>query len=880
MKYPILLIAILACITGYAQSPIQNLKNGIDTAITNKTATHSVTPYAVGTQMKAIADTVNTYFTKKTDTLQYSRIYGTPAALPPNGGAGGSLAGSYPNPMLNSNSVGVTQINATSPTAGQVLSWNGTSLAWSSVSGVGVSVVGVNDIKVLSGDTITNDTTYLTTNQYSDTIQIFNQPFNTGGLPVNHSISLSNTAYWTTGSNGALNFSGNAGVYTDYIHYNDTTMMENAILQTTFIYKTKVPAINSLGIELGFNSVHSVGAAQHNVRMGLCMSGANKGKIFIDQNPNTNTITYSSVSNTNINYNDTFDLTLQPTSWAMIATVHNRTQNWTISYTYGTSAATFYNAANCNISHLADSESILKWNLSSITPNYTLYLFAGYSITLGQGASVLANRWVNNALGQGNNKVAAGGGDEAEQLAGCMKEFLLLHPRAIVFDGGLAAGNDLIYGTPIAQWQASCLRSYNSCLSAGIIPIICLATPRTSLDVRPVNNWIMATFPAAYIVDMYTPLHDTSTAYAMLSIYSSGDGVHPNDSGHIVMARTFNGNNLVKKIYTAARKNNDYIFAASSPDASKASLINSNSFTSNNTFLGGLSINSRISYQQDYLLNPSGNVPSIDTILTKVDGTGTITLPVSGVVAGQELYVYHYGAVAGTVTISGVINSSGGSTQNLSTKQGLHLMYNGIGAWMIINAYSGYVNIIPNNGSATSPSIKGNLDVQGEAGGYTYKLNPTFTPDSSNNIIAVDGTGTVTMPTTGIKIGQKYTLYHYGASAGVVTVSSLLPSNVVLSPYQAIHISWNGSNWRVDASHGLSYIGSLTASGNGSNTMITIAHNLTGISSSSSLQITPRSSAAGSFLYADVDATNIYIYYSIAPASGTNNLKYSYAIKP
>ena len=71
----------------------------------------------------------------------------------------------------------------------------------------------------------------------------------------------------------------------------------------------------------------------------------------------------------------------------------------------------------------------------------------------------------------------------------------------------------------------------------------------------------------------------------------------------------------------------------------------------------------------------------------------------------------------------------------------------------------------------------------------------------------------------------------------------------------------------------------LTASGNGSSTTITIPHGLTGIDTDSFVLLTANSEPASNFKYARVDATNIYIYYSVAPATGTQNLYYSALIK-
>jgi len=75
------------------------------------------------------------------------------------------------------------------------------------------------------------------------------------------------------------------------------------------------------------------------------------------------------------------------------------------------------------------------------------------------------------------------------------------------------------------------------------------------------------------------------------------------------------------------------------------------------------------------------------------------------------------------------------------------------------------------------------------------------------------------------------------------------------------------------------YTVTLTASGNGSSTTITIPHGITGLDTDSFVVLTANSNAASNFKYATVDATNVNIYYSVAPASGTQNLFYSALIK-
>lgn len=72
----------------------------------------------------------------------------------------------------------------------------------------------------------------------------------------------------------------------------------------------------------------------------------------------------------------------------------------------------------------------------------------------------------------------------------------------------------------------------------------------------------------------------------------------------------------------------------------------------------------------------------------------------------------------------------------------------------------------------------------------------------------------------------------------------------------------------------------LTGSGTGAITTISIPHGLTGVSSSSIAIVQPINAASAGVSYVTTDATNINIVYTVAPASGTNNLSYNVSIKP
>jgi hypothetical protein len=66
------------------------------------------------------------------------------------------------------------------------------------------------------------------------------------------------------------------------------------------------------------------------------------------------------------------------------------------------------------------------------------------------------------------------------------------------------------------------------------------------------------------------------------------------------------------------------------------------------------------------------------------------------------------------------------------------------------------------------------------------------------------------------------------------------------------------------------------ASGTGSATVFTIPHGFSGMSSTSTVVATANSAAAVGYTTVTIDATNITVTYSAAPASGTNNVVWSF----
>jgi len=68
----------------------------------------------------------------------------------------------------------------------------------------------------------------------------------------------------------------------------------------------------------------------------------------------------------------------------------------------------------------------------------------------------------------------------------------------------------------------------------------CLPIPRNTADLTPLKNWISTNYPPGDIIDTWTPL--LGGVSSLNTNYDSGDGVHPNDAGHLLISQIIRAN--------------------------------------------------------------------------------------------------------------------------------------------------------------------------------------------------------------------------------------------------------------------------------------------------------------------------------------------------
>jgi lysophospholipase L1-like esterase len=161
----------------------------------------------------------------------------------------------------------------------------------------------------------------------------------------------------------------------------------------------------------------------------------------------------------------------------------------------------------------------------------------GDSIDVGSAATSAPNRYAVRVGAQ----IAAGSGDRVEEVLARIPEILKLDPATLLLKIGTNNSN-------INTWQTNYALLTSKLRAAGI-NFINVTPPPTSLrDMTPYVDWLKLVYPNNTI-DIFTPMKDASTT-AMNPIYDSGDGVHPSNAGHLIMAETIlNSGKLVATKY-------------------------------------------------------------------------------------------------------------------------------------------------------------------------------------------------------------------------------------------------------------------------------------------------------------------------------------------
>jgi GDSL-like Lipase/Acylhydrolase family len=293
---------------------------------------------------------------------------------------------------------------------------------------------------------------------------------------------------------------------------------------------------SSLGVGVGVKNFQAAGGNDVNYNALFAGAGANVGKCIIEKYDGGAEVTMSAGNAISFSAGDTLDCSLARAFWTLTATISNRAnaQVSTASFTFVPHVTTTATPPISRICMFPLGGTVIVDNFffSIERRKPARFIQIGGSASEGEAASAYSKCFV--AVVQSNYLEAvcndSGSWNSVTNAVSLLPEILTHQPGTAIL---MTGGNDLYYGYPTAQWQNGYSNLVFQLKASGARVKHCLPTPRNSVNLAPLKNFIQANYPAADIIDCWTPLLTNTSS--LNPIYDSGDGVHFNDAGHLII---------------------------------------------------------------------------------------------------------------------------------------------------------------------------------------------------------------------------------------------------------------------------------------------------------------------------------------------------------
>jgi lysophospholipase L1-like esterase len=298
---------------------------------------------------------------------------------------------------------------------------------------------------------------------------------------------------------------------------------------------------NSRGVGVGLKNFQTFGGNDRGYNGLLCGAGADLGKMQIQRFDGSSQVFVGSGAAMSLGAGDIVDCSLTRSGWTLTASATNRanSQSSAVAISLNTAPAAF--APTISRLCFYPLSGAVWLDDFSFTINHrkpARFIVIGGSSSDGYNASTHERAFVNVIQ---TNFVETVCNDSscyntvADSLS-ALPEILAQQPGTAVL---LIGGNDVYFGVPAAQWQQNYSNLVAQLWARGVKVKHC-AVPRNTADLSGLRNWIANSYPAYDIIDTWTPLGGGSSR--LNSAYDSGDGVHPNDAGHLLIGQIIRTN--------------------------------------------------------------------------------------------------------------------------------------------------------------------------------------------------------------------------------------------------------------------------------------------------------------------------------------------------
>jgi lysophospholipase L1-like esterase len=298
----------------------------------------------------------------------------------------------------------------------------------------------------------------------------------------------------------------------------------------------------SYGVGVGIKNFQAAGGNDRGYNGLLLGAGPDVGKMQISRFDGGGQQPAGGGNAISIAPGNIIDCSLTRSAWTMTATASNRA-NAQVS----TSSLVYSEVSNLiapTISRVCFyplGGTVYMDNLS-FTINHrkpARFIVLGASASDGYNASSAARRYISVVQSNFFEAVCndSSSYNTTTNAISIMPEILAHQPTTAIL---MIGGNDLAFGYPSSQWQTQYSNLVAQLQMNGIVVKHTFQTPRNSVDLRPLKDWITSRYPPGDIIDTWTPF--VTNAYSLRPIYDSGDGVHPNDAGHLLLGQIIRTN--------------------------------------------------------------------------------------------------------------------------------------------------------------------------------------------------------------------------------------------------------------------------------------------------------------------------------------------------
>ena len=330
-------------------------------------------------------------------------------------------------------------------------------------------------------------------------------------------------------SGGNLNFSAGANTYTQSLDIKGNSALENFTITGRFKVGDKTSTSYGFGLGIRTTGVYAMYAFFN------MTNGANSGKITLD-----NVVGLTTSTGLAFSVGDTIIFSLEKTRANVIVQAYNQTTKadplrLTYNYTiYAPSASLSWYGKYAIFSKggqfSCDSLSVFSKDIKN--PDL---LILGDSKTCGYQASNYSDGYAQMIQAKyKNTDIYAAPGFQLQNALSTTNQIISLNPKAVLMALG---SNDIRSGRTFAQYTADYDTIVNRFIAAGIQVYHALPFYEKSVNVKPLVDYVIATYPADKIIDTYNPMLATGALDA--------DTLHPSPAGHQAIYKAILNSNII-----------------------------------------------------------------------------------------------------------------------------------------------------------------------------------------------------------------------------------------------------------------------------------------------------------------------------------------------